>query len=317
MPSAFLLPLTVAALALAACLSEAEPPPAGGIPLPADTVEMPAAVAPPADGAASERADGIARSARAADGTPGATTSAGTPGVATPDTLRSPLPGGFVRLSEVAPSIALEIRYTTPYNFVGEPIDGYLAPECILTTRAAEALRYVAEDLARVGLGLKVYDCYRPQQAVDHFIRWIRRPDDQAMKTAFYPTEPKLKLVRHGYISTRSGHSRGSTVDLTLLRLPAGARVRTRFPAFDEAPRCDAPAGERLDERDLDMGTAYDCLSPLATTASTAVSEAAQENRQTLRAAMSRRGFRNYAKEWWHFTLRNEPESTLYDFPVD
>ena len=304
MPLTSLLPFVVAAaLALAACAEPVAEPVAPT----ADRAEAPLAAT------ASVRAVGDAASAADTVDAAGAVSVA-----AAPDTARTPLPDGFVRLSEAAPAVAQEIRYTTPFNFVGEPIDGYLAPECVLTARAAEALRYVAGDLARRGLGLKVYDCYRPQQAVDHFVRWIRRPDDQAMKTAFYPDEPKHRLVRNGYISTRSGHSRGSTVDLTLVRLPAAESVRTDFPAFDQAPRCDRPAGERLDERDLDMGTAYDCLSPLAATASRRVSEAAQQNRQTLKSAMSRRGFRNYSKEWWHFTLRGEPHTGRYfDFPVD
>lgn len=249
---------------------------------------------------------------------------------APPDTTdeRPPLPDGFVRLSETAPEIAQEIRYTTAYNFVGEPIDGYLAPECVLTEQAAAALKRVAASLARSGLGLKVYDCYRPQTAVNHFARWTGRTD-QSMKDAFYPTEPKGSLFSRGYIATRSGHSRGSTVDLTLVRLPAADAVLDTFPDPDAGPlpRCDRPrtgptgpdleGGGRLHERDLDMGTAYDCLSPLAATDSRAVSAEARRNRGRLRTAMSEGGFRNYAKEWWHFTLRGEPHGTHFDFPVE
>ena len=230
-----------------------------------------------------------------------------------------PLPDGFVRLREVAPAVAQEIRYATAYNFVGEPIDGYLASECILTEPAADALADVARSLRADGLGLKVYDCYRPQTAVNHFARWTGVPDE-SMKEAFYPDEPKGSLFSRGYIATRSGHSRGSTVDLTLVRLPAADAVRTDFPdpANGPLPRCTAPRGERLDEGDLDMGTAYDCLSPLAATDSGAVSAAARRNRQRLRAAMSEGGFRNYSKEWWHFTLRGEPHpGTYFDFPVE
>lgn len=248
-----------------------------------------------------------------------------------PDTTaeRPDPPDGFVRLSRVAPQIAQEIRYTTAFNFVGEPIDGYLAPECVLTEPAAEALRRVAADLARDGLGLKVYDCYRPQPAVDHFRRWVWT-DDESMKAAFYPEVPKNELFRRGYIAGRSGHSRGSTVDLTLVRLPAADAVRTDFPdpADGPLPRCDRPLsgptgpdlpdGGRLPEGDLDMGTAYDCLSPLAATASAEVPAAARRNRLRLRDAMSRRGFRNYTKEWWHYTLRDEPHAdTYFDFPVE
>ena len=248
---------------------------------------------------------------------------------AAPDTTRPPLPNGFVRLSEAAPEIAQEIRYTTPYNFVGEPIDGYEAPECILTDRAARALKRVAAALAEDGLGLKVYDCYRPQPAVNHFARWASG-DDAAMKAAFYPDEPRGELFRRGYIATRSGHSRGSTVDLTLVRLPAASSVLTDFPdpAEGPLPRCDRPltgptgpdieGGGRLPEGDLDMGTAYDCLDPASATASRAVSREAQRNRQRLKAAMSAQGFRNYSKEWWHFSLRNEPfPRTYHDFPVN
>ena len=241
-----------------------------------------------------------------------------------PDTTeRPPLPDGFVRLRDVAPEIAQEMRYTTAYNFVGEPIDGYLAAECILTEPAAAALADVAAALARDGLGLKVYDCYRPQTAVNHFARWTGSTD-QSMKDAFYPTEPKGSLFSRGYIATRSGHSRGSTVDLTLVRLPAADAVLTAYPdpADGPLPRCDRPRsgvedGGRLDEGDLDMGTAYDCLSPAAATDSRSVPAEARRNRQRLRAAMSDGGFRNYAQEWWHFTLRNEPDRTHHDFPVE
>ena len=237
------------------------------------------------------------------------------------DTLPD-LPDGFVRLADVAPAVAQEMRYATPYNFVGAPIDGYVAPTCILAREAAEALARVATDLAADGLGLKVYDCYRPQTAVNHFARWARGSDD-AMKRAFYPDEPRGELFRRGYIAYRSGHSRGATVDLTLVRQPATARVVTQYPdpAAGPLPRCDQPLGGpdgRFPEGDLDMGTGWDCLSPRSATASTAVSAEARRNRQTLVRAMSRRGFRNYSKEWWHFTFRPEPfPSTHFDFPVE
>ena len=238
---------------------------------------------------------------------------------ALPDT--SALPAGFVHLRRVAPGIAQEMRYTTAYNFVGAPIDGYRAPECILARVAAEALAEVEADLSARGLGLKVYDCYRPQSAVDHFARWARG-DDASMKAAFYPDEDRRRLFQRGYIASRSGHSRGSTVDLTLVPLPVAGSVLTAFPdpADGPLPRCDRPRSgpdARLDERDLDMGTAYDCLDPEAATASRAVSAEARRNRQTLKAAMAKRGFRNYSKEWWHFTYRPEPFRTHHDFPVE
>ncbi len=234
----------------------------------------------------------------------------------------APPPEGFSRLADVAPVIAQEMRYTTAYNFVGTPIDGYLAPACLLATPAADALARVADDLAADGLGLKVYDCYRPQAAVNHFVRWARGTDD-TMKPAFYPTEARRQLFRRGYIASRSGHSRGATVDLTLVRLPAATSVLTSYPdpANGPLPRCDRSSrgGEdgRLDERDLDMGTAWDCLSTRSATASTAVLPEALANRRRLVAAMTRHGFRNYPQEWWHFTYRPEPFRTHFDFPVE
>lgn len=239
-------------------------------------------------------------------------------GAQTPDSLGTDdMPGDFVHLSEVAPEIAQEMRYFTSYNFVGEPIDGYEAPECILTRDAVEALKQVAQDLAQEGLGLKVYDCYRPQRAVDHFIRWFRN-DDQTMKRAFYPAEPKDLLFRRGFISARSGHSRGSTVDLTLVRLPVEEAVVTEFPTtFEELSICYRERGKRFYERDLDMGTAYDCLDPESATFMMVIEGEVLENRQKLVDAMARRGFVNYAQEWWHFTLRSEPFPDRYfDFPV-
>ena len=250
---------------------------------------------------------------------------------AVPDTPPAPplppLPDGFVYLRDVAPGVVQEIRYATAYNFVGERLDGYGAAECVLAEAAARALAAVHADLAREGLGLKVYDCYRPQRAVNHFVRWVRLVDnpnavgDQRMKDAFYPTVDKRRLFREGYIARRSGHSRGATVDLTLVRMPHAPRTAFPDPDAGPLPRCDSPAaggpGGRLDEGDLDMGTAYDCLSPLAATDSPDVTAAARANRARLREAMSRRGFRNYAQEWWHFTLRDEPfPGTHFDFPI-
>src|SRR5690606_6294623 len=207
---------------------------------------------------------------------------------------------------DVAPTIIQEMRYTTAYNFVGAPIDGYEAAECILTARAARALAAVQAEVERDGLSLKVYDCYRPQAAVNHFARWARGAGE-AMKAAFYPEEPKGGLFARGYIASRSGHSRGSTVDLTLVPLPHTPNTAYPDPADGPLPRCDRPRGERFDEGDLDMGTAYDCLSPASATESRAVSAEARRNRLRLREVMGRHGFRNYHKEWWHFTLRSEP----------
>ncbi len=226
------------------------------------------------------------------------------------------LPDMFSYVRKVAPGIIQEMRYATAFNFVGEQIGGYEAGECILTTQAANALADVQEEMEAQGYSLKVYDCYRPQQAVDHFIRWANG-DSETMKQAFYPEEPKGSLFSRGYIARRSGHSRGSTLDLTLVRLPYEQPGPYPDPTDGPLPRCDRPLGQRYAEGDLDMGTAYDCLSPLSATLSRGVSQEARGNRLMLRDAMSRRGFRNYSKEWWHYTLRSEPfERTYHDFPV-
>ena len=226
------------------------------------------------------------------------------------------LPGLFSYLRDVAPGILQEMRYTTAFNFVGEPIEGYEAAACILTTRAARALADAQAELEADGYSLKVYDCYRPQRAVNHFLRWAGG-SSETMKRAFYPEERKRSLFSRGYIARRSGHSRGSTVDLTMVRLPYEEPDPYPDPANAPLPRCDRPLGERYAEGDLDMGTAYDCLSPLSATENSAVGRAALANRRLLRAVMSRHGFRNYSKEWWHYTLRNEPfRRTYHDFPV-
>ncbi len=246
---------------------------------------------------------------------------------AAPDTTpaRPRLPDGFVRLDSIAPEIAQEMRYFTAYNFVGQRIDGYNAATCILTTQAARALRLVDDDLAQRGLGLKVYDCYRPQAGVDHFVRWARN-GERTMKEGFYPTEPAETLFRRGYIATRSGHTRGSTVDLTLVRRsPTGstsASIKTTDdypdPNARPLPRCDRDRPDRFDDGDLDMGTAFDCLSPRAATDVAGIPPAARRNRDTLRSAMRRRGFDNYSKEWWHYTLRPEPVPPPHGpFPVE
>ncbi len=238
---------------------------------------------------------------------------------ATPKRTAPPLPDGFVHLADIAPEIAQEMRYFGAYNFVGERIDGYNAPTCILATQAAEALARVDRDLAAQGFGLKVYDCYRPQMAVDHFVRWARS-GQATMKRGFYPTEPTGTLFRRGYIATRSGHTRGATVDLTMVRRPASTHVRTVFPdpAAGPLPRCDRDRPERFDDGDLDMGTAFDCLSPRAATDVRGIPAEARRNRDTLRAAMGRHGFENYSKEWWHYTLRPEPfPRTYHTFPVE
>jgi len=199
-------------------------------------------------------------------------------------------PDTFIDAATVVQKLTVEMRYAGAHNFVGRPIDGYEAPLCLLTRQAAAALAAVARDLATQGLGLKVYDCYRPARAVAHFGRWARDLRDTAAKAEFYPDVDKRTLFRDGYIAAHSGHSRGSTVDLTLVKLDGGA---------------------------VDMGTPFDLFSPRSAPSDSSVGAEARANRARLAQAMRRGGFYAYGKEWWHFTLRGEPfPSTYFDFPV-
>jgi len=200
----------------------------------------------------------------------------------------------------VVDGLVVDMRYFGADNFVGRRIDGYEAPRCLLARPAAAALSAVQKDLTRRGLGLKVLDCYRPARAVAHFMRWARNIADVARKAAYYPDIDKRNLFRLGYIAERSGHSRGSTVDLTLVRRTGGQ---------------ENPGGDP--DNNPDMGTPFDFFSPKSWPGDSSVGETARRNRALLAAAMARGGFRAYAKEWWHFTLRNEPFPAHYfDFPV-
>ncbi|CAO4186593.1 M15 family metallopeptidase [Methylorubrum extorquens] len=197
----------------------------------------------------------------------------------------------FVDAARHVPGLALDMRYAGSDNFVGRPIVGYEAPRCLLTPQAARALARVQASLAPDGLGLKVFDCYRPRQAVADFAAWARDPADTRMKAAYYPRTDKADLFRLGYIAERSSHSRGSTVDLTLVRSADGA--------------------------ELDMGTPFDLFDPSSATDFPGVSPIQSRNRHRLRHAMIRAGFVPYAQEWWHFTLKDEPyPDTAFDRPV-
>jgi D-alanyl-D-alanine dipeptidase len=195
----------------------------------------------------------------------------------------------------VVPGIRTELRYATAHNFVGEKIDGYRGARCILTRQAALALGAVQEELRPFGLGIKVFDAYRPQSAVDHFVRWAKRVDDTKMKAEFYPGVAKEELFRGDYIATRSGHSRGSSVDLTIVSL-----------------------GGETAGRELDMGTGFDYFGPKSWSDNLTLTAQVRANRLLLQALMKKHGFRLYVKEWWHFTLESEPyPQTYFDFPVE
>ncbi|MER5755821.1 M15 family metallopeptidase [Streptomyces sp. NPDC002088] len=224
-------------------------------------------------------------------------------------------PADFVALRTVDPTIVQEMRYFTPHNFVGERIDGYQQPLCILTRPAAEALHKAQVQLLRKGYTLKVYDCYRPQRAVDHFVRWAEDLDDQRMKDEFYPNVDKTRLFEDGYIAEKSGHSRGSTMDLTIVRLPAKP-TRPYIPGETLMP-CYAPKGERFPDNSVDMGTGFDCFDTLAHTLDPRIQGEQRTNRLLLKSTLENLGFVNLAEEWWHYTFKPEPyPDTYFDFPV-
>jgi D-alanyl-D-alanine dipeptidase len=201
---------------------------------------------------------------------------------------------GLIDIHQLAPDIAEDIKYAGSDNFVGTPVDGYLAPKCLLLKPAADALARVERDLRAQHQRLKVFDCYRPARAVQHFVRWAGDLADQRTKATHYPKLDKSTLLGD-YIAPVSGHSRGATVDLTLMQ-------------------CDASDGHCVP---LDMGTDFDYFGTLANTDSPDASAAQHVNRGMLKQAMERQGFRNYAMEWWHYTLSPEPTpDTIYDVPV-
>ncbi|MGM9749174.1 MAG: M15 family metallopeptidase [Candidatus Cryptobacteroides sp.] len=201
------------------------------------------------------------------------------------------MPEDFTLLSDVVPDIIQEIRYYSTYNFVGARIDGYEAPVAIMTRKAAEALKEVSDDVISQGYCLKIFDAYRPQKAVAHFVRWAQDLDDTKMKQSFYPDVDKSLLFELGYIMEYSGHSRGSTVDLTLVEISTG--------------------------KEVDMGGPFDWFGELSHPDYQNITETQKANRAILRDAMLRHGFKPLDTEWWHFTLADEPYTdTYFNFPI-
>ena len=198
---------------------------------------------------------------------------------------------GFVSLAKAVPDAILEIRYYSTYNFVGERIDGYEQPCALISKEAAAALKAASDDAVRRGYRLKIYDAYRPQRAVAHFMRWAKDANDTRMKYCFYPNLDKSVLFERGYIAEKSGHSRGSTVDLTLFDTKAG--------------------------KEVDMGGTFDWFSVESHPDYKGVTEKQYANRMLLREIMTSHGFKPLSEEWWHFTLADEPyPDTYFDFPV-
>lgn len=202
------------------------------------------------------------------------------------------LPNGFTYVNNIIPNIDVELRYYLSDNFVGAPIDGYKSNRLILTEETAKALKLVQEELLSQNLCLKVYDGYRPQQSVNHFMRWAKDLDDTINKQHFYPKVDKKDLFKEEYIASKSGHSRGSTVDLTIID------GNTYIP--------------------LDMGSPYDYFGMESWVNYQELAISQRQNRKLLQDVMTKYGFRNYAKEWWHFTLNNEPfPKTYFNFPIE
>jgi zinc D-Ala-D-Ala dipeptidase len=224
-------------------------------------------------------------------------------------------PEDIVDLKSIAPSVVFDIRYAGPHNFVGRPVPGYDADKCLLTRSAAEAIAGVQHKLTALRLSLLVYDCYRPQSAVDYFVKWAAALPDNAMKREFYPHVKKTDLFKDGYVASPSSHSRGSTVDLTIAPLPL-SDVNVYAPGEPPAA-CDERGSLRFRDGSLDMGTAYDCFDPLAHLMASGLTGQQRANRMLLAALMVQAGFAGYRYEWWHFTLRDEPyPNTYFDFPV-
>jgi D-alanyl-D-alanine dipeptidase len=222
------------------------------------------------------------------------------------------MPKDFVYLRDIDPGIAQDMRYAGPLNFTGAKVPGYEAPECVLVRQAAAALKAVEAELKPKGLGLKVYDCYRPARAVAAFVAWAKTPNDPKAKNVYYPAQSKGALFPD-YIATRSGHSRGATMDLTLVPLDAEASA-----AEGAVESCTAPQEDKAPDGSVAMGTTFDCFDVKANTAAPGLSDEERQNRALLVEIMQAHGFKNYPKEWWHFTLTPEPyPDTYFDFPIE
>ncbi len=204
----------------------------------------------------------------------------------------TPYPKGFAPIATTIPNLQFELRYATANNFTGRPVQGYANIAKVLSRPALNALAAAQKDFNAMGMGLKLYDGYRPQKAVDEFVAWSKRLNDTLRKQQYYPKVPKSELFTRGYIAAKSGHSRGSTVDVGLVYL--------------EGPK----KGE-----EVDMGSPWDFFGPISWASDTTITVAQQNNRKLLAKILMQHGFKPYSKEWWHFTLKEEPfPDTYFDF---
>ena len=202
------------------------------------------------------------------------------------------MPEGFVYVKEMIPNLRTDLRYYSSNNFIGKPIDGYIKPKCILTKEAAVALKKVQDEFEKLGFGLLIFDAYRPQLAVDHFVRWAQDSTDTKMKDQFYPNIDKKDLFKEEYIASKSGHTRGSTVDVTIVSLKTG--------------------------HILDLGGPYDLFDKRSWVSYTNITKNQRAIRLMLQRRMMKHGFKPHPKEWWHFTLAKEPyPNTYFEFLVE
>ena len=223
------------------------------------------------------------------------------------------LPGGFVYLRDIDPTIIQDIRYAGSNNFVGRPLAGYLAGECVVKREVGLALKIIQQELAPQKLSLKMLDCYRPARAVADMFAWSRNGRETLAERRFNPAFRKQDLFRLGYIAGYSQHSTGAALDLTLVDLTADNSAQ--FDSTKAYGDCTAEASARAPEGSVDMGTGYDCCDLKGHTAAKSITPAQRRWRNLLLAAMARRGFVNYFREWWHFSLRGAG-GQAYDFPI-
>lgn len=209
----------------------------------------------------------------------------------TEETVKAGLPGGFVYIDEVIPDCIVDAKYFSSDNFLGRPVKGYEKPLVVCSREVADGLVIAADFLREQGYLLKIFDSYRPQRAVDDFIDWVKEPNDETRKEIHYPNVAKTDLIDEGYIASRSGHTRGAAVDLTLV--------------------------ETLTGIETDMGTCFDFLDELSRHGAKGLTEEQEKNRELLKEAMIRAGFKPYENEWWHYSIKTEPyPETYFDFPV-
>lgn len=226
---------------------------------------------------------------------------------------------GFVYLSDIDPTIITSVRYATNENFVGKPVDGYKKPVLMLTKQTAQALKKVQAAVKKDGYSLVVYDAYRPQQAVDHFYRWSQDVKDQLRKDQYYPRIDKSRVLELGYVATsRSEHTRGSTVDLTLIK--DGEALHD----IKEQNRTllDGYTVKFLDDGTIDMGSSFDIFDVASHYENNLIEDKYKKLRKYLKDVMEKFNFKNYAEEWWHFTLKNEPypadqDSSYHNFAIE